>query len=88
MPKVDISWDDKWEFEYEGNKIVVKNSFDSCQLVINGKVQDAQHGLTFSATLRGKLPDGAHVKATVGGVFKTKCSVFVNHEMLKPIKKD
>ena len=86
MPKIDISWEDKWEFEYEDNKIVVRNNFDTCQLLVNGKVQDAKNGLTLSANLEGALPDGKKVKATVGGLFSVKCSVFVNHEMLKPNK--
>lgn len=82
MARVNISWEDKWKYNYEGNQIVVRNSFDICQLVINGKVQDAKNGLSLSTTLMGKLPDGKYVKATVGGFWNMKCTVFVDHEML------
>ena len=86
MPKIDISWEDKWEYEYGENKIVVRNSFDACQLLINGKVQDAKNGLTLSADLEGELPDGKKVKVSIGGFWTIKCSVFVDHELLKPVK--
>lgn len=86
MPKIDICWEDKWEYEYEDNKILVRNSLDASQLLINGKVQDAKNGLTLSADLVGELPDGKQVKVSLGGLWTVKCSVFVDHELLKPIK--
>ena len=83
MARVNISWEDKWKYECEGNHIMVRNRFDACELVINGKVQDAKNGLSLSTILTGKLPDGKSVKATVGGLWNMKCSVFVDHEMLE-----
>ena len=83
MARVNISWEDKWKYEYNGNTIVVRNNIDVCQLLINDKVQDAKNGLSLSCTLMGELPTGEAVKATVGGFLTLKCSVFVNHEMLE-----
>lgn len=86
MARVNVTWGDKWEYEYEGHKIVVRNGFDACQLLVDGKVQDAHNGLGLSATLTGKLPEGKAIKATLGGFWTMKCSLFVDHEMIEPVK--
>ena len=88
MARMNISWGDKWEYDYDGNKIVVKNGFDCCQLLVNGKVQDAHNGISLAATLTGKLPDGKDIKVSLGGFWTMKCSVFVDHEQLKPLRHD
>lgn len=86
MARINISWGDKWDYEYEGYKITVRNKFDVCQLLVDGKVQDAHNGLTLSTNLTGKLPNGKQIKATVGGLWVMKCSVFVEHELLKAVR--
>lgn len=86
MPRVNISWGDKWDYEYDGHKITVKNSLECCQLLVDGKVQDAHNGISLSATLTGKLPDGKPIKASLGGIWTMKCSLFVDHELLKPLR--
>lgn len=89
MPKINFSvTGDEWEYDYDGNKIVVKNSWDGTKLIVNDKLQDCKNGITMSADLRGKLPDGKKIKASLGGVWNVKCSLFVDHELLEPVKKD
>ena len=87
MARVNITWGDKWEYEYEGHKIVVRNGFDACQLLVDGQIQDAHNGLSLSATLTGKVGDKP-IKVTLGGLWKIKCSLFVDHQMLEPVKHD
>lgn len=87
MARVNVTWEDKWYYEYEGHKIVVRNGFDACQLLVDGKIQDAHNGLSLSVTLTGKVNDKP-IKATIGGFWTMKCSVFVDHEMLVPVEHD
>ena len=85
MARINVSLEDKWEYEYDGNKIVVRNTLDTCELLVNGKVQDAHNGISISTDLHGKLPDGQKIKATVGGLWHMKCSVFVDFQMIEPV---
>ena len=89
MAKINFSVSgDVFEYEYDSNKIVVKNGFDGTELIVNDRVQDRKNGIHLSADLYGKLPDGKKVKASIGGVWSVKCSLFVDHELLDPVKKE
>jgi hypothetical protein len=86
MSRFKITTKEKWEFDYNGHQIVVTNGFDKTELTVDGKTQDAQNGLTLSATLHGNV-DGQPIKVSLGGFWSINCSVFVNNEELPLVKK-
>ena len=86
MARFKITTGEKWEYDYHGHKIVVTNGLDKCELIVDGKVQDAHNGLALSVMLTGKVDDKP-IKVSMGGFFDIKCSVFVDHEQLACDKK-
>ena len=86
MARFKIITGEKWEYKYNDHEIVVVNDIDRCELIIDGKVQDAHNGFALSAALNGKVSNKA-VKVSVGGLWNVKCSVFVGNEHLDFVKK-
>ena len=86
MGRFKLTFNEKWEYEYKGHKIVVTNGVDKCALEVDGKTQDVHNGIGLSVTLLGKV-DGEKIKVSLGGFWTIKCDVFVNHEQLTLVKK-
>ncbi|MCL2603433.1 MAG: hypothetical protein FWD90_03030 [Defluviitaleaceae bacterium] len=80
----------RWSYQHENNVIEVtyKQSGGS-ELIVNGDVQDNCSDIysTSDHRLRGKLINGEEIKATIGGIFRIKCSLYVNHKLLNPLPK-
>lgn len=90
MGKIKFSNGDQWNYKYGDHEIAVKvvvGVLAYVELIVDGKIQDAKNGVVFSADLQGKLPDGKPIKASIGGAFAPKCSVFVDYEQLELINK-
>jgi hypothetical protein len=73
-----------WTYNYGQDTIVVENKWSGETLTVNGELQDKKTGLTFRAELKGRLPGGEEVKATLGGNLTVKCNLFVNNKLLQP----
>jgi hypothetical protein len=68
----------KWEIDYNGHHIAVKNRAFSAELYVDGKLVDSQKGAT-SSSLISKLPSGESVRAVVNsGVVKIHCNIYVD----------
>ncbi len=76
----------KWTYTYNGTEIVVTNGIDGTGLFVNGELQDEKNGLSLSTDLEGKLPTGEKVKASLGGMFTLKCSLFIDNKLQEPIE--
>ncbi len=86
MARFKLTTGEKWEYDYQGHKIVVCNGLDRCSLAVDGKIQDVHNGISLSTTLCGKV-EGHAVKVSLGGFWNIRCDVFVNHEQLTLVKK-
>lgn len=86
MARFKITTGEKWEYDYNGHKIVVTNGLDKCELVVDDKIQDSHNGISLSVTLTGKV-DEKPVKVSLGGFWTMKCDVFVDHEKLELVRK-
>jgi hypothetical protein len=86
MARFKITTGEKWEYEYNGHKIVVLNSPSKTALEVDGKMQDKQNGFALSCTLNGKV-DGKPIKVSLGGFWNVECDVFVDHEKLELVRK-
>lgn len=85
MPELNLDTIDIYEFEYQGNQIVVENSELKATIVlkVNGEVQAETKGIkavTGIGTLEGKLPTGEIVAAKIQKikVGDSECTVTVN----------
>ena len=76
----------KWTYRYDQNTIVVENSIIGETLTVNGEIQDKKTGITLKSELKGKLPSGEEIKATLNGFFTLQCSLFVDSKLLGTIK--
>lgn len=75
----------KWNYKYGNDEITVTNSFDGCELYINGQLQDQKRGVSISDELHGKLSTGEKVEVHLSaGVLKVKCMLLVNDVLQKP----
>ena len=73
----------KWTYKHGQDTIVVENAFSGETLTVNGEVQDKKTGITTRSELKGKLPGGEEIKATLGGTFTIKCTLFVDNKLLE-----
>ena len=74
----------EWIYKYGVDTIVVKNS-NPIELLVNGEVQDKKDGLRLSADLSGRLKTGEEIKASLGGTWGIKCSLFVDNQLQTPV---
>lgn len=74
-----------WTYKYNSHTIEVHNAISGTDLVVDGKVQDRQTGISLQAQLTGKLPEGDEIKASIGGIITLKCNLFVNNELQTPV---
>ena len=75
----------QWTYRYDKNIINVENSIKGEKLSINGEVQDMRTGLTFRRVeLKGKLPSGEEVRASLGGNWTIQCNLFVDNKLQAP----
>lgn len=86
MGRFKISFNEKWEYNYNGHKIVVVNGLSGCSLNVDGKMQDSHNGVALAATLTGKV-DNKPIKVSIGGFWKINCDVFVDHEHIALVRK-
>lgn len=86
MGRFKITTGTKWEYEYNGHKIVVFNGLSKVSLEVDGKMQDKHNGLVLSSTLTGKV-DNKPIKVSLGGFWDVECDVFVDHEKLELVRK-
>ena len=75
---------DVWKYDYKNNHIEVINDSDT-DLIINDQLQDRKSGIRFSVELSGHLDSGEIVKASIGGVFGMKCSLFIDDKLIEPV---
>ena len=79
----------KWNYKYNKDEIVVTNTFDGCELLINGQVQDKKKGLSIGDELYGKLATGELIRVSlVTGILKVKCTLHVNDILQKPVSEE
>ncbi|HAJ96390.1 MAG TPA: hypothetical protein DCO72_01460 [Ruminococcus sp.] len=85
MAELNFDTFDMYEFEYQGNQIVVENNElkATMELKINGEVKDTAKGIqaaTGIAKLEGKLPTGEIVVAKIQKIKlgDSECKVTVN----------
>lgn len=75
-----------FETTYNGRHIMVENRwFEGEKLFVDGELQDENLGISFRATLNGRLKsvDGdKNIKVTLGGFFTVQCKVFVENELV------
>ena len=71
-----------WNTNYRGNEIRVENSTFSERLYINGKLHDEAGGGGSRSKLIGRLTDGKLVKVSLGGIFRIRCTIFVEDELV------
>lgn len=74
----------EWTYRYGDNTIVVKND-SSIVLLVNGEIQDKKDGIRLSADLSGRLETGEEIKASLGGTWGIKCSLFVDNQLQTPV---
>lgn len=74
----------KWTYKYGENTIVVENKLSGEMLYVNGELQDQKTGIALRAELKGRLPGGEEIKATLGGNLTVQCSLFVDNKLLNP----
>jgi hypothetical protein len=74
-----------WEYKHGKDVIVVKNAGSSESLIVNGEVQDKKTGTsTPQVELKGNLPSGEEIKATLkGGFFTMGCTLLVDNKILE-----
>jgi len=75
----------KWTYRYGENTIEVVNSWNKCELHVNGQVQDINTTIILSSpfTLQGKLKSGEEIRATIGGTFIIGCTMVVDNKVLQ-----
>ncbi len=74
-----------WTYKYGEDTIkVVNKDFEGSEMYINDALCDQNNGISFSDNLSGVLKNGETVKASLGGTFKMKCSLFVNGVLQEP----
>lgn len=73
----------RWKINYNGNEIVVENRAVRESLYVNGVLQDECIGL-FAARARlfGHLETGEKIKVSIGQIWRYKCRVFLNDELI------
>ena len=71
----------KWIYQYDNNTILVENKVSGETLTVNGEVQDKKTGIAFRSELRGRLPSGEEIKATLGGNLTVQCTLFVDNKL-------
>lgn len=76
---------EEWVYEFEGNSVLVRNA-KVVELIINGETQDSVKGIRLKAELKGTLPSGQVVKATLGGFAEVKCTLSVDGAVIAPVK--
>ena len=76
-----------WTYKYGDDTIVVKN-MTAAELYVNDQLQDRKAGINVSASLTGKLPGGQEIKASLGGIFKIGCSLFIDNELQTPVSEE
>lgn len=74
-----------WKYKYDANEIEVRNG-SALELYVNGELQDVKYGVSDNADLFGKLESGETIKASVGGILKVKCSLFIDNALQNPVK--
>ncbi|KMK75346.1 hypothetical protein AB990_16065 [Alkalihalobacillus pseudalcaliphilus] len=80
-----------FEVNYEGHQISVINTWiNGEKLYIDGNLQDENLGLSFRGTLKGKFinvnNEVRNVKVSIGGFFSISCRIFVENELVYPIR--
>ena len=76
----------KWVYKHGENTIVVENKTSGETLTVNGEMQDKKTGLALRSELKGRLPGGEEIKATLGGNVTVKCTLFVDNKLLEAEK--
>lgn len=76
-----------WTTVYEGNKIVVENSWMCERLWVNGTLQDELLGMAFRSRLWGSIrTPGAEIKrikVSLGTTtWSVECRIFVDDELI------
>jgi len=72
----------KWEFNHNGNDIIVENRASGEKLYVNGELQDERMGLSFQSRLWGQLNTGEIIKVSLGGWWTIECKVFINNKLI------
>lgn len=75
----------RWTYQYNDNTIVVRND-GVIELLVNGQIQDKKEGIRFSSELTGRLATGEEIKASIGGFWRIKCNLFIDHVLQVPIE--
>ena len=73
----------KWTYKHGQDTIVVENALSGETLTVNGEVQDKKTGISLRSELKGKLPGGEEIKATLGGTLTMQCTLFVDNKLLE-----
>jgi hypothetical protein len=77
-----------WTTVYEGNTILVENSwFSGERLFVNGSLQDEQLGLGFRSRLWGSIYSAdskiKRIKVTLGAsFFSVECRIFIDDALI------
>ena len=77
-----------WEYNYNGQSIIVKNTVASCELLINGSLADQKKGIMAEAVMVGTLKDGERVTAELRSGLTVSCYVHVGDILQHPIEKN
>ena len=77
--------DNTWQYKFGKHTITVKNG-KATELYVDDKLQDRKTGISMNAVLTGKLETGEAIKASLGGLLKVECSLFVDNVLQKPYK--
>jgi len=68
---------EEWVYEFNDNLIQVRNG-KVVELLVNGAVQDNITGVHLKAELKGVLPSGQVIKATLSGLIEVDCTLSVD----------